>query len=254
MKNSTAIKIARWTWRNSLLSMGILYGVSLIVYIAFSVAVALTGVEAVIMMRPATGIWLFIMGIVTYQQCIRVGLSHGVSRLSVWRGLAVHALSMAAVTALADTVLAVAFNPWTNTAGFAVADIGSIIRAMNPEMTAADVNSPGIVAQLALLQCLGYIVSGLAAVATGYFVGAGYYRMNSLAKILVTVLLPLAFMVGLIVLAENLLTGWLSDAIIAFATWALSGLNMLLVFGVVAVALMSLVWPMMRRAPIKAAS
>lgn len=168
-------------------------------------------------MIPAA-IFLFIAGLASFGENLRVALANGASRRTNFKSLMLFILAASVLTSgiclLLDSIPRL--SPGTYFPMFS--------------------EGPG--------ELFVYFFSiSLFALSLGHFIAGGYYRMNTLAKILVSVCVP--------VLLIYLLSVGTSSPLYQFSDWMIDDWNASLFLCGCSAILLTLGWLLMRRAPIK---
>lgn len=242
-----------WNWKNTFVSMGIFYGIMLLVNSLLSIIFYVSGItEGSMQLRMSATIWLFVMGIVLYGQGIRVCLSMGVSRRSFILAYSVYMLSLAAAACVVNILLETIFQ---RTAGGLGGN--TLVLSVTPGGLGISTRPAEYASRLAY--AASYAVSSLMgcllSVVCGAFIGAAYYKMGRLAKVGVSIGVPLALVAAVSLALAGALPSEAYTVINAFLQWvAASAVNGWLLALGSAVILLLCVWLMSRRAPIKGAS
>lgn len=191
----------------------------------------------------SSGIFLFVMGIVLFGQNLRIGLANGVSRKTLSLGSVISVVLLSLVSAVVNLGFA---EIWSLITGGAA----SAAQYTYAEYFANSGVVLGIVAMLLIDLC-----TNLICFAAGYFVGGGYYRMNKLAKVLVSVLVPVALIIGLPILVVYLPAGILQPlgrmvaSVLSFIFSSPYNYSLVLLIGAALCGLFA--WLLVRRAPLK---
>lgn len=141
----------------------------------------------------ASFIFLFVGGLNMFREAFRFSMQNGVSRKSIWTGTVLTFLTVGGVMALIDTVIRMALLnlsvPWSNVKMQGFYDLMYPQRSLNNGMI-----------QNALEGFLLNFCMYAAALAVGYFITVGYYHMNKIAKIIVSIGVPAFIMILLPIL------------------------------------------------------
>lgn len=249
-----------WNWRNTVLSMAILYGILLVVYILLSITFYLAGWadNGSIQMRNSSSIWLFVMGIVLYQQGIRMSLSMSVSRKSFFASFALYLLSLSAATTLADLALMFAFSGVTNT--FPPRGMEILVSFFPNDFSSLYYSDVQLLfgsrtCTILAVTAGDLLTGGLLIASVGAFIGAAYYRMNRITKVAVSIGVPVLILLLISLLAAGVMPAFAYTAVTGFLSWYFAGTaNAWLCAGVIAALLLLFTWLMTRRAPIRGAA
>lgn len=181
---------------------------------------------------PCAVIFLFVIGCVSFGENIRVALANGVSRRTHYLSFLLFSLIGAAVTSL----LGILFDAIPGSFGTS----GALSQFSG---------SFGVLFAF-------FFTVYLFVIALGYFIAGAYYRMNNLARVLVSIVVP----AGLIAFFASTFTfgpysgSFLNPvlyALLAFSNWMTVTQNAALFFLILAAVFLLLGWSLTRRAPIK---
>lgn len=127
-----------------------------------------------------TIVFLFVCGLNMFRETFRLSMQNGVPRKTIWTGTVLTFLTVGGGMALIDTVICfVAVNFITPQFGLSV---GGLYELMYEERSIRNSMAQNVFEGF-LLNICQYI----AALAIGYFITIGYYRMNKIAKIIVSI-------------------------------------------------------------------
>ena len=237
----------KWNWKNSYFSLLIFYTVIILLYIF--AAVLLTVQSENIQLNGANMsacVMLMILGIVLFSQGIRFGLVNGVSRRSIYGGMAMFSVVLTLLMTAVDTLLSALFN-----------SVSSGI------MNTFELLYPGFIESHSAFQnILSVILASLAfnllATILGFFIGAIYYRMNKVVKMVVSIGVP-AFFVMVLPMGFMLLPESVQASIFEFignvgVTLFATPYTFALTFLGISVILGFFIWLLIRRAPAKTVS
>ncbi len=182
-----------------------------------------------------TIVFLFVCGLTMFRETYRLSMQNGVPRKTIWTGTVLMFLTVGGCMALIDTVIRyVAVNFIAPQFGFRV---GGLYELMYEERSIR--NS---MAQNVLEGFLLNICQYTAALAIGYFITIGYYRMNKIAKIIVSIGVPVFIIIVLPILIKRVYV----DTYPSERYYYDIGSGLL-----VSVVFLGLTYLMIRRAPIK---
>jgi len=197
----------------------------------------------------ASVVFLFVGGLNMFRETFRLSMQNGVSRKSIWSGTALSFLTVGGGMALIDTV--------TRLVGVNFASRYNVEFQGLYDLLCADRSAKNSMIQNAFEGFLLNFCFYMAALAIGYFITVGYYRMNKIAKIIVSIGVP-GFYIFVLPFADVLLfKGALTNAIvkaILFAFGGTNGDNPYFAMGsglLVSAIFLGLAYLMVRRAPIK---
>lgn len=198
----------------------------------------------------ASVIFLFVGGLNMFREAFRLSMQNGVSRKSIWTGTALTLLTVGGGMALIDTVIRMALVNFVasryNVKIQGLYDFLYAERSMNNSMFQNAFEG------LLLNFCLY-----TAALAIGYFITVGYYRMNKIAKIIVSIGVPGLYIFVLPFADALLFKGALTKAIVKAILFSFGGTNgnnpyFAMGYGIlVSAVFLGLTYLMVRRAPIK---
>ncbi len=201
----------------------------------------------------ASGIFILVCGICFFRENFYMSLQNGISRRTLFAGSLCLAGAMAALMAVIDQLLTllmrlISFLPHISVVSMSVLE--SVYAAQVSGMSPV----PVALAAIAFGFCALLVVWSV-----GYFIGALFYRLSKLGKILVGVMAGLLFMVGLPVVSELCMAhpDWLIWKVLAgAANWIArvafgspwnAGISCLIIFAVFS----ALTWLLIRRAQLK---
>ncbi len=223
----------------------IFYGVILSINIFFTSVLTVHGGEVEFGgMESSTVVFLFIAGLNSFKGPFRFFLANGVSRKTQFWGFILSVPALAGIMALADSLIALLLSR--------VASYESMYAQLYGSWYAA---GPGALFWLEKL--VWSVLLSSAAMMVGFCITLLYYRMSKLAVVMVSVFVPVFFVVVLPYIDYRLAGGRISSAIFSFlqrVTGFASTPNpyIFMLFCVVASALAGLgSWMLMRRAVIK---
>ena len=170
-------RMFRWYWQNTYWGLVGFYGAILILMLlGFSIMIA-GGTEEISVngLSFSSEVMLLVLGIIFFPSGTRFGLSHGVSRKTVFCGLVVFLLALSVgMTAVNQLSQWGGQQMGLNTYGTE--------RMLYPSIKGLDGRFGIIVSQIAGGWALGML---------GYFIGGAYYRMNKICKIVVSITVPI---------------------------------------------------------------
>ena len=197
-----------------------------------------------------TIVFLFVCGLNMFRETFRLSMQNGVSRKNIWIGTALSFLTVGGGVALIDTVIRfVAVNFITPQFGLRVGGLYELMyESRNIEISTVQSAFEGFLLNICLYT---------AVLAVGYFITIGYYRMNKIAKIVVSIGVPAFFTIVLPILIGIFFNVDPSERYNHVARLALGGSNYDNPFfamgtGILVTAVfLGLAYLMVRRAPIK---
>ena len=226
----------RWEIQSMGKAIAVFYMIMLALYILMAVVVSVFASRVDLTYLTVGGggtssIMLAVLGIVMAWQTVRVGLTHGVSRKTLFTSIIIMSLLCVISMTLIDLALDALFSFIT----------GIKLDSAFKEATLSMIVYP--------------LATNLLSVAAGYFIGAAYYRMNKAMKIfvsifvptLVIIVIPIVFSYSTVIFPASVvaaiadLMGWIGASIN----------NQSLIMGIGAVLSMFFVWLLIRRAPAK---
>ena len=140
-----------------------------------------------------TIVFLFVCGLNMFRETFRLSMQNGVPRKTIWTGTVLTFLTVGGGMALIDTVICfVAVNFITPQFGLRV---GGLYELMYEERSIRNSMAQNFLEGFLLNICLY-----TAALAIGYFFTIGYYRMNKIAKIIVSIGVPVFIIIVLPIL------------------------------------------------------
>jgi len=194
----------------------------------------------------AAMITMFVTGICTIREDLRLMLQNGVGRRTVFTAELLVILSVSLLLGLAGELLVavsqIATSHWQN---FYIWDIFQLLffNEMGKDLTfAAHIQS--MLCSFGLYTCANL---------TGIFVSLLFYRLNKVWTIIVAVGTPIFFFIGLpLLMAWHVIPRCFVDAVGSLVSFSLhSSWNMLLVFVVTAALTAIMNWLLLHRAPVK---
>ena len=197
-----------------------------------------------------TIIFLFVCGLNSFREPFRMLIQNGSSRKTVFLGRMITILAMSGIAAVADKLLALAFKAVASRVGM---EFFWEFYELVYHTRAGQIGGVQIFFEGLLLNFFLYA----SAMAVGYFITIGYYRMNKPAKIIVSISVPMLLIYGIPLLDWNFTGGKIMDAagqVILFAFGFKNGGNPYfgMATGLIVTALFGgLCWLFMRRAPVK---
>ncbi len=233
-----------------------------IALICLSVRTTLTDSETVMAMTSMfqisgfelnTILYLFVCGLNMFRETFRLSMQNGVTRQKVWSGTVLSFLTVGGGMALIDTGIRLAAIYFIKPL-FDIS-IGGLYESLYGEPGARNIEISTV--QSAFEGFLLNICLYTAALAIGYFITIGYYRMNKIAKIIVSIGVPGFFTIILPILIAILSNADPSERYYHAARIALSGSNydnpfFGMGFGlVISAVFLGLTYLMVRRTPIK---
>ncbi|GAB1476483.1 hypothetical protein MASR2M70_13170 [Bacillota bacterium] len=196
-------------------------------------------------------IFLFIVGLNSFRENFRFMIQNGVSRKTMFKGLVISTAIIALAMSLINVVILVVGK------AFAEATDGLTFMGSFEQIYGMRYAGGGNDLQLAFEGLLFLICISAAAMMFGVLITTMYYRLNKLAKILVSVGIPVSIIIILPLVDFTLTGGQISYAIWRFSIFAFgfqNGANpyygmvtCLITFAVCA----AISWLLMRRAPVK---
>ena len=236
-------RMFRWYWQNTYWGLVGFYGAILILMLlGFSIMIA-SGTEEISVngLSFSSEVMLLVLGIIFFPSGTRFGLSHGVSRKTVFCGLVVFLLALSVgMTAVNQLSQWGGQQMGLNTYGTE--------RMLYSSVRGLDGRFGIIVSQIAGGWALGML---------GYFIGGAYYRMNKICKIVVSITVPALLFFGLpllLVAAPAGVVGTLGNWFFSAVEWVVRSpyhLALLWLGGTVLLGIFS--WLLIRRAPVKIA-
>ncbi|MDD3192671.1 MAG: hypothetical protein PHE47_02260 [Oscillospiraceae bacterium] len=236
-------KMFKWYWQNTYWGLIGFYGAMLALMLLGFTIIVFSGGGDVTMngFSCSSEVMLLVMGIIFFSAGTRFGLSNGVSRKTVFCGMALFMLTFSAGTAVINVL-----GEWTGRAmGLGTVGIAEIIYPWIDNF----VGRLGIV--------LSRVIGGWAMGLLGYFIGGAYYRMNKIWKIIVSITVPALLVFGLpllVVAAPSSVTTAVGKFFPSTIDWlAQSPYNLTLLWlgGAILCGIFS--WLLIRRAPVKIA-
>ena len=197
----------------------------------------------------ASVIFLFVGGLNMFRETFRLSMQNGVSRKSIWSGTVLSFLTVGGGMALIDTV--------TRLVGVNFASRYNVEFQGLYDLLCADRSAKNSMIQNAFEGFLLNFCFYMAALAIGYFITVGYYRMNKIAKIIVSIGVPGLYIFVLPFADLLLFKGTLTNAIvkaILFSFGGTNGDNPYFAMGsglLISAVFLGLTYLMVRRAPIK---
>lgn len=198
----------------------------------------------------ASIIFLFVGGLNTFREAFRLSMQNGVSRKSIWTGTVWTFFTVGGGMALIDTVIRMGLvNLVASRYNVKIQGLYDFLyseRSMHNGML-----------QNAFEGFLLNFCLYTAALAIGYFITVAYYRMNKIAKILVSIGVPGLYIFVLPFADALLFKGALTNAFvkaILFSFGGANGGNPYVAMGsglLISVVFLGLTYLMVRRAPIK---
>ncbi len=199
----------------------------------------------------ATTIFLFVAGLNVFREAFRFSMQNGVSRKNLWGGTAVTFLTISSGMALIDSVIRLITVNLTAGYGFKIYGIYDSMFYYTDRfdrMGEIQKTLEGFLLNFCLY---------MAALTVGYFITVGYYRMNKMAKIIVSIGVPAFVLVIFPVLFEVFFKQQPAGLFYEVSTFVLKGSNHdnpYFAMGsglLISVVFLGLTYLMVRRAPIK---
>lgn len=180
---------------------------------------------------PFALIFLFVLGLASFGENLRLAISNGVSRRTHYVSFLLFALAAAVVTSLLS-ILFDAIPYFFGTSGASSQFAGSFI-----------------------VLFVFFFTVYLFFMVFGYFLAGAYYRMNTAAKIIVSIGVPAAvitFLAGALSFHPDAPLYSAGVALLAFGDWMTNTANAALFFLLLSAIFLFLGWLLTRRAPVKA--
>ncbi|BDF58054.1 hypothetical protein CE91St36_08710 [Christensenellaceae bacterium] len=180
---------------------------------------------------PFALVFLFVLGLASFGENIRLAISNGVSRRTHYVSFLLFALAAAVVTSLLS-ILFDAIPYFFGTSGASSQFAGSFI-----------------------VLFVFFFTVYLFFMVFGYFLAGAYYRMNTAAKIIVSIGVPaavIAFLAGALSFHPDAPLYSAGVALLAFGDWMTNTANAALFFLLLSAIFLFLGWLLTRRAPVKA--
>lgn len=246
--NMRVKQMTRWTLGDMLPSWGIFFGVYALVILAVTVAIVWNiggiGVGTKSVGIGSGTIYLFIAGLIMFPTYLGVGFANGVSRRSVFFSFGICAAVFSAMTAIGEMLLSIPLYLLT----------GNEIRTFMqlPGLASGSAQWVYWAVSLLLVFCGNLMTSML-----GFTISGGYYRMNRMARLVVSILVPLLLLIGIPVVWVQLLTEAARQALWDSMIWPVvqfftsSAVNQMLVYLAAAVVFGACVWLLLRKAPVR---
>ncbi len=189
---------------------------------------------------------MFVMGICTIREDVRLMLQSGVGRRTVFTvELLVMLLISLMLAAAGELLLAVTQAAVSSLRDLYVTDLFQMLffRDMGRDLTLA-AHLQSILCYFGLYACANF---------TGMFISLVFYRLNKMWTIVVAVGAPIFFFVGLpLLIAWQVFPDFLGKAVIRLMTFSFtSPWTLLLTFSVTIVLISAVNWLLFRRAPVK---
>lgn len=131
----------------------------------------------------ASVIFLFVCGLNMFRETFRLSMQNGVSRKCIWTGTTLSFLTVSGAMALIDTVVRMVLQ------NFTASQYNIRIQGIY-DFLYANCSINNSVVQNAFEGFLLNFCLYTAVLALGYFITVGYYRMNKIAKIIVSIGVP----------------------------------------------------------------
>lgn len=184
---------------------------------------------------PFAAIFLFIAGLSSFSENLRVAFTNGVSRRTHYLGFIVFSVAAAIVTSL----LSLLFDAIPSFFG-----VGAVSQFTGPFAS----------------RFLFFFAIYLFVTALGFFIAGAYYRMNNPARVLVSIGVPVLAIIFItnITAGRSVITGnptpWEQIGLFfaRLSDWLIDDLNASLFFVLLAALFFFFGWLLVRRAPVKA--
>ena len=182
----------------------------------------------------ASTIFLFVMGIIGFHQNTRIGISHGVSRRSIYLSTILYCAILALGMGIVDVSLMYALTK--------IVALFSKEIIIGQALDLFPIQGPSV--PEFFLSLFDYCAVLIISYALGTLIGAAYYRMNKVQKVFYSITVPAVLFIGLPLLTEGSraplkpLAEWLTAHVQFFWGYPLA---LVLLFGAI--------WLFIRRAP-----
>lgn len=236
-------QMTNYMLKNNLRIVALYLGVVAVLLFVLVAAVVLGAAPATTLDGGVTStIFLFVLGIVSFFQFLKVGFSCSISRRTVFLSLIVSGLVLAGIIGLLDLILTWVVPQLLFEYAEPFASYRSFFVAPN--------------AALMVVGSVGYhLAQVLVALIFGYFVGGLYYRMNRGLRIAVSVGVPVALFVVPSVTFSHLTSPALRELLMRLNNFVINLMQAPfhhMLFALIATAVFTLfLWLLMRRAPVK---
>lgn len=176
-------KMMKWYWENTYLGLVIMYGVLVGVVVLLTTIFSMAPVDGEVHFQSveiSSSVMLFVMMLVFFPQGLRFALGNGTARKTVFLSM----ISFTLVISLFVNILNVGFERMVSLLSITST---SVLELIYPTQSFAAFMGV-FFARWCATVCMAFV---------GFFIGGAYYRMGKLTKVLVSVLVPCAFVFGI---------------------------------------------------------
>ncbi len=164
-------------------------------------------------------IFLFIVGLNYFRETFRLMIQNGVSRKTMFKGVIISTAIIAVIMSLINEIILLIGKVFAaNTESFT-------FEGTFEQIYGARYAGSGTGLQMAFEGLLFLICISAAAMMFGFLITTMYYRLNKLAKVLVSVGVPVSIIIILPIVDFSLTGGQISNAIFKFMSFAFGFLN-----------------------------
>lgn len=221
----------------------IFYFVMLMIYILITISAKVSYSYGMIHsssgLEAATIVFLFILGLNSYKSSFHMMMANGVSRKTMFLSFIIMAAVISMGMALIDSLLAIILQQFVN------------------YKTIVEITYDYFLADSIAIGPIWQFANNLCAIMTGYFITTLFYRMNKAAKLLVSIGVPVFFLIVFPIIDSYLFSGVIYRAIGSIFSY-ISGIKTgSVLINICFNLIFSAVWAglayiTLRRAPVKA--